>query len=235
MKRLHTRPSSESGFVLDVHGGGSDNAAAVSGLAVDTGRAYVVKAQLTKAVDGAALAAARNLNSGNPRDEAARVFNANFPTGTSARPRSPIPRPIRLFQLGCGAANGVNIVTVRAHSDAADDVHEARQHRHRWRRRRRRGDEAHGRSVARCSTCRARSDGDGGAVRDAARTFVGSFDAVNDRDVARSSSATARRVRGRHALGARLQQDPGHRPTFQTRCRAAARTWSKASIEDGTR
>ena len=29
-----------------------------TGLAVDSGRAYVVKAQLTKAVDGAALAAA---------------------------------------------------------------------------------------------------------------------------------------------------------------------------------
>ena len=38
-----------------------------SGLAVDTGRAYIVKAQLSKAVDGAALGAARNLNSGDPR------------------------------------------------------------------------------------------------------------------------------------------------------------------------
>ena len=37
------------------------------GLAVDTGRAYVVQAQLSKAVDGAALGAARMLNSGNPR------------------------------------------------------------------------------------------------------------------------------------------------------------------------
>jgi Flp pilus assembly protein TadG len=39
-----------------------------SGLAVDTGRAYVVKAQLTKAVDGAALGAARMLNSGDPEN-----------------------------------------------------------------------------------------------------------------------------------------------------------------------
>src|SRR5690349_11905670 len=52
-----------------------------TGLAVDSGRAYVVKAQLTKAVDGAALAAARNLNSGNPRQEAVNIFNANFPNG----------------------------------------------------------------------------------------------------------------------------------------------------------
>ncbi|MGH9411855.1 MAG: pilus assembly protein TadG-related protein [Vicinamibacterales bacterium] len=52
-----------------------------TGLAVDSGRAYLVKAQLTKAVDGAALAAARNLNSGDPRAEAARIFTANFPSG----------------------------------------------------------------------------------------------------------------------------------------------------------
>ena len=52
-----------------------------TGLAVDTGRAYVVQAQLSKAVDGAALAAARNLNSGNPRAEAVTVFRANFPAG----------------------------------------------------------------------------------------------------------------------------------------------------------
>src|SRR5579872_6282276 len=58
-----------------------------TGLAVDTGRAYVVKAQLTKAVDGAALGAARNLNGGDPRGEATRIFNANFPAaymGTSS-------------------------------------------------------------------------------------------------------------------------------------------------------
>ena len=52
-----------------------------SGVAVDTGRAYVVKAQLTKAVDGAALGAARMLNSGDPKGAAARIFDANFPDG----------------------------------------------------------------------------------------------------------------------------------------------------------
>ena len=51
-----------------------------TGLAVDSGRAYLVKAQLSKAVDGAALSAARNLNGGNPKGEAAKVFNANFPS-----------------------------------------------------------------------------------------------------------------------------------------------------------
>src|SRR5438132_8493677 len=52
-----------------------------TGLAVDSGRAYLVKAQLSKAVDGAALGAARMLNSGDPRGEATRIFKANFPTG----------------------------------------------------------------------------------------------------------------------------------------------------------
>ena len=52
-----------------------------TGLAVDSGRAYLVKAQLSKAVDGAALGAARNLNSGDPKAEALRIFAANFPTG----------------------------------------------------------------------------------------------------------------------------------------------------------
>ena len=52
-----------------------------TGLAVDSGRGYVVKAQLSKAVDGAALGAARALNNGNPRDEAIAIFKANFPPG----------------------------------------------------------------------------------------------------------------------------------------------------------
>src|SRR5260370_36820446 len=52
-----------------------------TGLAVDTGRAYVVKAQLSKAVDGAALGAARLLNSGDPKAEAINIFKSNFPAG----------------------------------------------------------------------------------------------------------------------------------------------------------
>ena len=49
-----------------------------TGLAIDSGRAYVVKAQLTKAVDGAALGAARMLNSGNPKDEATQDLQAEL-------------------------------------------------------------------------------------------------------------------------------------------------------------
>ena len=53
----------------------------VTGLAVDSGRAYLVKAQLTKAVDGAALAAARSLNSGNPRGGGDPDLQGEFSAG----------------------------------------------------------------------------------------------------------------------------------------------------------
>ena len=50
-----------------------------SGLAVDTGRIYIVKAQLSKALDGAALGAARNLNSGNPTGRGDANLQREFP------------------------------------------------------------------------------------------------------------------------------------------------------------
>ena len=62
-----------------------------AGLAVDSGRAYMVKAQLTKAVDGAA----RMLNSANPRNQAVQIFNANFPPGYSIQ-TGEIQRPQRV-------------------------------------------------------------------------------------------------------------------------------------------
>ena len=52
-----------------------------TGLAVDSGRAYLVKAQLTKAVDGAALGAARNLNSGNPEGRSGAHLQRQLPLG----------------------------------------------------------------------------------------------------------------------------------------------------------
>ncbi len=53
------------------------------GLAVDMGRAYIVKTALSTAVDGAALAAARLLPQGQSAASAAaiNIFNANFPPG----------------------------------------------------------------------------------------------------------------------------------------------------------
>ena len=87
----------------------------VSGVAVDTGRAYVVKAQLTKAVDGAALGAARMLNGGDPKGSAARIFAANFPDGymgiTSVT--NPATDP-NFFKLETIPATGVNVVTIKA-------------------------------------------------------------------------------------------------------------------------
>ena len=88
------------------------------GLAVDTGRAYVVKAQLSKAVDGAALGAARMLNSGNPKAEAARIFETNFPLGymgtTSVTDADTDPA---FFKLETIEASGVNVVTITASAE----------------------------------------------------------------------------------------------------------------------
>jgi Flp pilus assembly protein TadG len=84
------------------------------GLAVDTGRAYVVQAQLSKAVDGAALGAARMLNSGNPRQEAANIYRANFPNGWMGTTSSTSPSEAGFFTMTTDTTTGVNVVNVRA-------------------------------------------------------------------------------------------------------------------------
>src|SRR4029078_8281361 len=78
-------------------------------------RAYVVKAQLTKAVDGAALAAARNLNSGDPKSEAIRIFKANFPDGYFGRfgATDPTTDP-SFFASSVDPVTGINTVRVQA-------------------------------------------------------------------------------------------------------------------------
>jgi Flp pilus assembly protein TadG len=86
-----------------------------TGLAVDSGRAYVVKAQLSKAVDGAALGAARNLNTGDPRGEARKIFQQNFPTGYFGTTSVTDPNTDSgFFSSRVVSATGVNIVTVTA-------------------------------------------------------------------------------------------------------------------------
>ena len=67
MTKQRRKLSGEEGFALVYMAAALTTFLLFTGLALDSGRAYVVKAQLTKAVDGAALGAARNLNSGNPR------------------------------------------------------------------------------------------------------------------------------------------------------------------------
>ncbi len=105
----------EGGFVLVYMAAVLALLMVTTGLAVDSGRAYVVKAQLSKAVDGAALAAARSLNSGNPRAEAAQIFKANFPAGYLGTSSSTDPTADpNFFASTVNAATGVNIVTVNA-------------------------------------------------------------------------------------------------------------------------
>ncbi|MGH9349657.1 MAG: VWA domain-containing protein [Vicinamibacterales bacterium] len=151
-----------------------------TGLAVDSGRAYVVKAQLTKAVDGAALGAARNLNSGNPRTEAAQIFRANFPPDYMGIISVTDPSEEDFFSLTTEQATGVNVVTVRASATlpttfmrlgnfqqlTVSSTGEAT---------RRMVDLS---LVLDVSSSIASS---WGAVRDAARTFVNAFDAASDR------------------------------------------------------
>ena len=62
IRRLLRAANREDGFALMYMAVVLVSLLLISGLAVDTGQAYIVKAQLGKAVDGAALAAARNLN-----------------------------------------------------------------------------------------------------------------------------------------------------------------------------
>jgi hypothetical protein len=90
-----------------------------SGLAIDLGRAYLIKAQLTKSVDGAALAGARALGtstSSTPaQDEARRIFRANFPggylgTGTVTDPYS----DPNFCTITYDAASGANVIAIRA-------------------------------------------------------------------------------------------------------------------------
>jgi Flp pilus assembly protein TadG len=152
-----------------------------TGLATDSGRAYVVKAQLSKAVDGAALGAARNLNGGDPRGEATRIFKANFPAGyfgtTSVTDPTADPG---FFSSTTDTANGVNIVNVTATAILPTTFMKL----------------ANFSQVTVTSTGQATrrmvdlslvldvSSSIGSkwpAVRDAARTFVGSFDQLHDR------------------------------------------------------
>jgi Flp pilus assembly protein TadG len=148
----------------------------VAGLATDSGRAYVVKAQLTKAVDGAALAAARMLNSGDPEGEARKVFNANFPTAYMGT----IGAPTMGFQLQTDLARGENIVTVTGSARMWTSLMRIGGHQEApvnamGEARRRMVDLS---LVLDVSSSIATA---WGAVRDASRAFVDAFDPVHDR------------------------------------------------------
>jgi Flp pilus assembly protein TadG len=110
MTPKRSRLSNEKGMVLVYMAGAITVLLLFSGLAVDTGRIYIVKAQLSKALDGAALGAARNMNSGNPTAEATRIFNANFPAGFFGATLTSGPT----VTVSTDAASGTNIVDVSA-------------------------------------------------------------------------------------------------------------------------
>ncbi len=181
MKTQGSRLSSEQGFALIYMSLILTGLLLFSGLAIDSGRAYIVKAQLSKAVDGAALGAARNLNSGDPRGEAGRIFKANFPTGYMGT--TWVTDPVTdagFFNLQTIKSSGVNVVTVTASAKMPTTFM----------------------SLANFTDVTVSSSGEAtrrmvdlslvldvsssigarwSAVRDAARTFVESFDAQSDR------------------------------------------------------
>ncbi|HEX3644210.1 MAG TPA: vWA domain-containing protein [Vicinamibacterales bacterium] len=152
-----------------------------TGLAVDSGRAYLVKAQLSKAVDGAALAAARAFNNGNPQAVAAQIFKANFPAGYLGTAAAPDPTAAaNFFASSTNAATGINVVTITASAVMPTTFM----------------------SVANLNTVTVASSGQATrrmvdlslildvsssigtrwpAVRDAARSFIDAFDQNNDR------------------------------------------------------
>jgi Flp pilus assembly protein TadG len=181
MTRQGPQFSSEKGFALIYMSLILTALLLFSGLAIDTGRAYVVKAQLSKAVDGAALGAARNLNAGDPKGEASRIFKANFPLGYMGTTAVTDPAAdAGFFKLETVQSSGVNIVTVTASATMPTTFM----------------------SLANFSNVTVSSSGEATrrmvdlslvldvsgsigarwpAVRDAARTFVESFDAKSDR------------------------------------------------------
>jgi Flp pilus assembly protein TadG len=176
MSTLRTRITTDRGVALIYVTVALSAILLVAGLATDSGRAYVVKAQLTKATDGAALAAARMLNSGDPRGEAQRVFDANFPAGYMGT----IGAPRMGFSLVSDVARGENIVTVTGDATMYTSLMRIGGHQYA--------------PVAALGEARRRmvdlslvldvSSSIGskwGAVRDASRAFVDAFDPVHDR------------------------------------------------------
>src|SRR5262245_16304295 len=152
-----------------------------TGLALDSGRGYVVKAQLVKAVDGAALGAARELNSGNPELKAQQVFAANFPSGFLGTSSVIIPNSGNGgYALTTDAATGVNTVTVTSTAVLPTTFMGLANFNSMT-------VSAMGQATRRMVDLSLVVDvsgsigGQWATVRDATRTFIDSFDAVHDR------------------------------------------------------
>jgi Flp pilus assembly protein TadG len=180
MTKQRRRLSGEEGFTLVYMAAGLTTFLLFTGLALDSGRAYVVKAQLSKAVDGAALGAARNLNTGDPRAEAARIFNANFPTGWFGTTSVTSTSDPSFFSSSVVPASGINIVSVSATAVLPTTFMRLAN----WNEVTvTASGEAQRRMVDLSLVLDVSSSigGQWGAVRDASRAFVNSFDASQDR------------------------------------------------------
>src|SRR6266404_1449151 len=88
---------------------------ACTGLAVDLGRGYLVRVALAKAVDAAALAAARKLtgDQSQARAVANNIFQANFPAGFLGVTDLKTPPDV---DFSVDDATGSSIVTVRSNA-----------------------------------------------------------------------------------------------------------------------
>jgi hypothetical protein len=181
MKRQGSDLSKQDGFALVYMAAILTGVLLFTGLAVDSGRSYVVKAQLSKAVDGAALAAARNFNGGDPQGEAARIFKANFVDGYMGTSYSPDPTTDPNFYFPqTDAASGINTVTITASTMVPTSFMKL-------------GGFTQVKVTSSGQATRRMVDlsvvldvsssigSKWGAVRDATRTFVNSFDAAHDR------------------------------------------------------
>jgi len=110
--------SSEKGFALVYLAATLTGLLLFAGLAVDSGRAYVVKAQLSKAVDAAALGAARNLGGGDPQGQATKIFQANFPPGFGGSSTVTDPTTVAgFFAMTTDNVNAKTIITITAYQD----------------------------------------------------------------------------------------------------------------------
>src|ERR1700682_1860372 len=181
MKTYRSDLSGEDGFALIYLAATLTVLLLFTGLAVDAGRAYVVKAQLSKAVDGAALGAARLLNSGDPRTEAVNIFKSNFPAGYMgvSSVTDPTSAP-NFFTLTTTDATGVNVITVQASAVLPTTFMQLANFQQVSVR-------ALGQATRRMVDLSLVLDVSSSigsqwpTVRDAARTFVNSFDAAHDR------------------------------------------------------
>jgi hypothetical protein len=131
-------------------------------------------------VDGAALAAARELNSGSPQTKAAQVFKANFPSqflGTVAD--DPTAKP-GFYNLTTNAATGINVITINASAVLPTTFMSLGNIRSMT-------VAAAGQATRRMVDLSLVVDVSGsigsqwGTVRDATRSFIDSFDAAHDR------------------------------------------------------